>query len=267
MNTDYYFKVNVLELNNLTINKIMISSRLILVNAKTNMFSDKINFTATNATYNSILLNWYPFKAVILYKVEYSINGSVNETQNVMTSNSSIELTNLISNKTYRMKLFVVAINGIISEDQLQSNDLLYSTLKEKAKFEVLMLNLTAGMITSESIFVTWTSFEDATQFQVMCVTNTTRGTPLYLTTNSTFLNITNLQSGTQYEITVYVSEILNTIPTITKKSLTLTTKTREKEISKKSDVSKKNNSENRFLYSKLTIPVFAIVAIFFILS
>nr|XP_047139016.1 uncharacterized protein LOC124814948 [Hydra vulgaris] len=137
MNTDYYFKVNVLELNNLTINKIMISSRLILVNAKTNMFSDKINFTATNATYNSILLNWYPFKAVILYKVEYSINGSVNETQNVMTSNSSIELTNLISNKTYRMKLFVVAINGIISEDQLQSNDLLYSTLKEKGAKEL----------------------------------------------------------------------------------------------------------------------------------
>jgi fibronectin type 3 domain-containing protein len=171
-------------------------------------------FTATGASATSIALAWQPVTDATTYKIERSPDGSTwtaltPATALTGTSSSYTDAT-VLPATSYYYEIFAVNANGTS----------LASPVSHVLTVPAASV-LTASLVSSTQINLTWTAITGATGYQLYSSTDSVTWTPLTLQTGLTFNNI-GLTPDTHYQYRVYAidaagpSAVSNTTASVT---------------------------------------------------
>ncbi|XP_039592732.1 receptor-type tyrosine-protein phosphatase beta-like isoform X10 [Polypterus senegalus] len=150
-----------------------------------------ISPTVTNVTTTSIFLCWVaPLGGNVSYGVNFSNSG---HTQQLLTNQTCINVTNLISATSYSFTIFAVAGDNTTISDS--------STITAFTK-PGPVTSLTFTNVTTTSIFLCWVAPLGGNVSYGVNFSNS--GQTQQLVTNRTCINVTNLNSATSYSFTVF---------------------------------------------------------------
>ncbi|KAG2463327.1 PTPRJ phosphatase, partial [Polypterus senegalus] len=150
-----------------------------------------ISPTVTNVTTTSIFLCWVaPLGGNVSYGVNFSNSG---HTQQLLTNQTCINVTNLISATSYSFTIFAVAGDNTTISDS--------STITAFTK-PGPVTSPTVTNVTTTSIFLCWVAPLGGNVSYGVNFSNS--GQTQQLVTNHTCINVTNLNSATSYSFTVF---------------------------------------------------------------
>ncbi|XP_029908872.1 receptor-type tyrosine-protein phosphatase eta-like isoform X2 [Myripristis murdjan] len=145
---------------------------------------------AVSQNTSSISLDWTkPAGEVFKYRVEWHNGGA---TMKQTTSETFAVLTGLIPGTSYTVQIIAIA-----HDDQTEGDPYIFQAITKPD----VVKDLTITNITTSSVSLRWTEPDgNSTSYKVQW---TAGGEPVSNVTNETFITITGLQAGYQYNITV----------------------------------------------------------------